>query len=698
SAASRARRTSQVRQARTTVSRARQTSRIGRAGSAASRARRARRIGRVSRAGSTASRVRRTSRFAKAGKASLISLAGLAGAMEKAGRFGIAGKAGISGLSVASRAGISGISGMVGSANKVGIAGIAGRAGRIAGRSLGRGLGLGLSAYGIAEGDPIEITLAGADAIKGGVKLAGLGANVSKAGANIGYRIGGGCAKFTYRQALKVDNIILNKAGSMTKAVYTIGKTGAKYAYRIPKVIGGFVYTPIRESATRMALRLAGTRTYRLASRSYKLCRSTYGVLRAGPVETIKAGAKVSYRIGYASAKFTYRQAIRVDKYLLRKSLNYGKIRQSMEGVYHLGKTGAKYAYRTPKVLGHFVYNPLKSAGMDIVWRVQGTRAYRLGSRGLRAGQKTVGTAKAGARATYQIGRAGALRAYRMSTAPFRYVNRWAQRSARIAMRAMMHFARLIAAKIAGVLMAVASAIIAAIAPILPIIIAIVAVLSIILLLYSIVALIFPTNFILIDREVLINYIERVRIYDSEFVEGIGQIKQEATQEYIYACPSRDIKDRWGIIERVKRPKYNEGIHVIYENIEPVDGHICTDWHGIIALAAVLNNQNFEFSQAEQELIRQIHGKLNRVEHDMETLPCPCYAIAHYKSGYYTPCYACDYEYPETDPNLSDDEKAAKEAEKEKFENTIKPNLSPCCALHCTSEWGCYNRCCCPGH
>jgi uncharacterized protein (DUF1330 family) len=524
-----------------------------------------------------------------------------------------------------------------------------------------------------------------------------------KAGAKATYRISWAGARYSYRQVLKADQFLLKKSGFYGKVregaqgAYHIAKAGAKYAYRTPKVIGEFVYAPIKEAATKMALRLRRTRAYRIVSKGYKLGRSTFGVLRKGPQVTIKVGAKGTYRIAQAGADFLYRQTIKADQILLKKSGFYGKIREGIQGAYRITEAGAKYAYRTPKVLGEFVYNPLKDATGNMLLRVKGTRTYRFSSQGLRLAQNVINApgeiAKKGVKFSYNVGRAGALRAYRMAAPSINITKQFTMRYMRMALGAMRHIARIVMAKIAGALAAFAP-IILKIALILGI------VLGLVIVINSIITLIMPTNFILVDQEVLVNYIEQVGIYDGEVSEYIAEIRKNAEQEYIYACPSRDLKDDYGVIERRKHSKYNEGIHVIYENIVPVDGHICTDWQGVIALAAVLNQQNFEFSQKEQELLRQIHGKLNRVEYDMETLPCPCYRSSlDYDGHYFTgPCYSHDYEAPEVDPNLPEEEKAAKEAEKEYIERWVIPNLSPCCSPYCTSEWGCYAEACCPGH
>jgi hypothetical protein len=537
-------------------------------------------------------------------------------------KFGMAGKAGVKGVDVASKAGISGLSGIMATAEQAEKAGIASRLGGVAGRSLG----IGLRVYGLAEGDPLEIALIGVDTARVGVELGKFGAKgvyrVAKFGAEFGHGKGNIGKKFIHRQVLKADEVLLKRSGLYGKfkegvtGTYRLGKTGAKYAYRIPKVFGGYIYTPIRESAARMALRIKGTRTYHFISRGYKLSRSAYGVLRAGPVETIKAGARVSYRIGHASAKFTYRQAIKVDKFLFQKSGFYGKLRQGMEGTYRIGRAGAKYAYRVPKVIGGYVYSASKGAALDALLRLKGTRAYRFGSKGYKLGQKTVGTARTGARATYQIGRAGALRAYRMSTAPFRLANRWAQQTARMAMRAMMHVARAIIAKLATMAAAVAAKIVAAISALLapvavPVLIGVVAVLIIVLLVYSIVGIIFPASIVMADEEPYLLYRDQIDWLDKDFQREIQELKAEKEALRRSGC-----KRTFAF--------YNAGVHIVYKNIVPDNHNIETDWQSILALSAVTHEQNINYAFCEQEFVEKIHKHLNyRKIKDIRNIPCP---------------------------------------------------------------------------
>ena len=119
-------------------------------------------------------------------------------------------------------------------------------------------------------------------------------------------------------------------------------------------------------------------------------------------------------------------------------------MRQGTGKTYRIVSSGAKYAYRVPKVLTGYTYEVSKQAAMEVLLRMKGTHTYRILSRSYQVGQQATGLVKG----TFQIGRAGALRAYRMATAPFKFASKLVGESAKMAIRAMMQLARMIATKI----------------------------------------------------------------------------------------------------------------------------------------------------------------------------------------------------------------------------------------------------------
>ncbi|MDD2212910.1 MAG: hypothetical protein PHV56_08155, partial [Clostridia bacterium] len=240
----------------------------------------------------------------------------------------------------------------------------------------------------------------------------------------------------------------------------------------------------------------------------------------------------------------------------------------------------------------------------------------------VKAGRTAAKTAKKSASSSFKIGKAGALRAAR---APVKATKKVTEATIQLGSKAVPIPAVQVAVKVASKAIEAVKKIVKGTADlaekarnaVLKGALVLTAVFGPLLLFIatmflvaSAVLSIFPSTFILAEKDHCLEYRDRVRELDAAFEQRIEDEKTTSEAKTKDAC-------------KTTFSYYNAGVYVLYHNIAPANNQIVTDWQGVMALAAVIYDQNLTFSAAEQNLIAKVHGELNTMVAVDEQVACP---------------------------------------------------------------------------
>ena len=398
----------------------------------------------------------------------------------------------------------------------------------------------------------------------------------------------------------RIHQDLINAGKNKVLSPYYNAKATSQQIYRIGQI-------------SKTLVKRAGVRTYRVSKTDSASFKKLAGRYREGSAR-LSAKSRVNRREFYwKTRELKRRKRLKTRRRVkFRRYINAGRLR-------------IKASYQRAYGIGQKSYQAVR-AGAEHGVR-QGVNIGRQGARSIsRAGSKAYSAANKGTRWTYRTGRnflRTATRVTRVGAAKLGLGG--------VAAKLGLGGAAAGGTVVAGAGVGIAAAVL--------LIIGLIAILVFSIITY--VPLTFTAAVIMTDEDVFLAYRDKVEELDESFTKEVIDTLDELKNAKRYGCGP---DCRGGEKEE---PYYNggldvdgkhqQGITIKMTDLTPTtdkDGNIIikTDWQGVLALAAVVFEQNLiydgnigdeQHKEEELDFIRQVHSELYQLETETYGLSCP---------------------------------------------------------------------------